>query len=128
MAGCWRLLEAGDLVEEVWLPPAGGTLVGVSRTIEGDSTRNWEHMLIRSGAGGVLVYEAAPSGQVPAAFMATLISDTAAIFENLTHDFPQQIRYARLPGDSLLAMLTGTVRDRVRTIEFHYARSACPGS
>jgi hypothetical protein len=128
MAGCWRQLEAGDLVEEVWLAPASGTMVGISRTIERDSTRSWEHMLIRPGTSGGLVYEAAPSGQETAAFLATLVSDTAVVFENLTHDFPQQIRYARGGGDSLLATISGTLRERMRTIAFHFARAACPGS
>lgn len=126
LAGCWRQVEAGEVVEEMWLAPAGGTLIGVGRTVEGDSTRSWEHMLIRPGAAG-LVYEASPSGQAPAAFLATLVSDTAAVFENLTHDFPQHIRYSR-SGDSLLAVLSGTVRERMRTIEFHYSRAACPDS
>jgi len=110
----------------MWLAPAGGTLIGLSRTVEGDSTRSWEHMLIRPGAAG-LVYEASPSGQPSAAFLATLVSDTAVVFENLTHDFPQQIRYARIGGDSLLAVVSGTVRERVRSIEFHYTRATCPG-
>ena len=128
MAGCWRQLEAGDQIDEVWLAPASGTMVGISRTIERDSTRSWEHMLIRPGTAGNLVFEAAPSGQESAVFVAALVSDTAVVFENLTHDFPQLIRYARMSGDSLRATISGTVRDRVRTIDFHYARVSCPGS
>jgi Domain of unknown function (DUF6265) len=127
MTGCWRQLEAGDLVEEVWLAPAGGTMIGLSRSIERDSTRSWEYMLIRAGSAGGLVYEAAPSGQEPAAFLATLVSDTAVVFENLTHDFPRQILYRHTSDDSLVAIISGEVRDRMRTIEFHYARAACPG-
>jgi Domain of unknown function (DUF6265) len=111
----------------VWLAPAGGTLLGMSRTVEADSTRNWEHLVIRPGTAG-LVYEASPSGQPPAAFLATLVSDTAAAFENLTHDFPQEIRYLRRGMDSLTAVVSGEMRERVRTIEFHYVRAACPGS
>jgi hypothetical protein len=102
-------------------------MLGMSRTVEGDSTRSWEHLVIRPGAAG-LVYEASPSGQPSAAFLASLVSDTSAVFENLTHDFPQQIRYARRGMDSLLAMVSGSVRERVRSIEFHYVRITCPGS
>lgn len=128
MAGCWRQLGAGDQVDEVWLAPASGTMIGISRTIERDTTRSWEHMLIRPGTTGNLVFEASPSGQESAAFIATLVSDTAVVFENLTHDFPQQIRYTRTGDDSLRATLSGTVRDRLRTIDFHYSRAGCPGS
>jgi hypothetical protein len=128
MAGCWRQLDAGVAVDEVWLPPAGGTMIGLSRTVEEDSTRSTEHMVIRRAASGGLVYEASPSGQEPGAFLAATVTDSLVVFENLTHDFPQQIRYSRLPGDSLLAVVSGTVRDRLRTITFRYNRSACPGS
>lgn len=128
MAGCWRELDAGVMVEELWLAPAGGTMIGMSRTIEGDSTRSTEQMVIRPAVSGGLVFEASPFGQAPGAFLAATVTDTLVIFENLTHDFPQQIRYSRLPGDSLLATISGTVRERLRTITFRYSRSACPGS
>ncbi len=128
MAGCWRQLGPSDQVDEVWLEPASGSMIGISRTIERDSTRSWEHMLIRPGSAGNLVFEASPSGQETAAFIATLVSDTAVVFENLTHDFPRQIRYTRTGSDSLRATISGMVRDRMRTIDFHYSRAACPGS
>ncbi len=126
MAGCWRQVQAGRVIEEVWLPPAGGALVGVSRTVEGDSLRSWELMVVRAGPNG-LVFEATPSGQPPAAFLASAVSDTMVAFENLTHDFPQVVRYARYGEDSLLATISGVVRDRQRTINFTYARARCPG-
>lgn len=128
MAGCWRQLDAGVVVEEVWLGPQGGTMVGVSRTVFGDTTRSTEHMVIRAGMSGGLVYEASPSGQPPAAFLSTTVADSLVIFENLTHDFPQQIRYSRAGRDSLVAVVSGTVRDKLRSIAFRYARASCPGS
>lgn len=127
MAGCWRQLDAGVTVEEVWLAPLGGTMVGVSRTVEDDSTRSTEQMVIRPGLSGGLVYEASPSGQPPAAFVSTTVSDTLVVFENLTHDFPQQIRYSHAGRDSLVAVVSGTVRERLRSIAFRYARTSCPG-
>ncbi|MFN8654194.1 MAG: DUF6265 family protein [Gemmatimonadales bacterium] len=128
MAGCWRQLDAGVVVEEVWLGPQGGTMVGVSRTVFGDTTRSTEHMVIRTGMSGGLVYEASPSGQPPAAFLSTAVSDSLVVFENLTHDFPQQIRYSRAGRDSLVAVVSGTVRDKLRSIAYRYARASCPGS
>lgn len=127
MAGCWRQAQAGQVIDEVWLGPGGGTLLGVSRSIEADTLQSWEMMVIRVGGNG-LVFEAAPSGQPPAAFLASTATDTSIAFENLTHDYPQVIRYARHGSDSLLAMITGTVHDRQRTINYSYARVACPGS
>lgn len=128
MAGCWRQLDAGVVVDEVWLGPQGGTMVGVSRTVVNDVTRSTEHMVIRTGTSGGVVFEASPSGQPPAAFLSTVVSDTLVIFENLTHDFPQQIRYTRAGSDSLVAVVSGTVREKPRAISFRYARSSCPGT
>lgn len=125
-AGCWRQVGAGTVVDEVWLLPAGGTLVGMSRTVRADSTRAWEHLVIRTGPSG-LVYQAAPSGQPPAEFVASQVSDTLALFENPNHDFPQQIRYTRRGVDSLVAIVSGTVRERTRAIQVQYGRVACPG-
>jgi hypothetical protein len=126
MVGCWRQVQAARIIEEVWLGPAGGALVGMSRTVEGDSLRSWELMVVRIGPNG-LVFEATPSGQPPAAFLGSSASDTAVAFENLTHDFPQLVRYARRGADSLHATISGVIRDRQRTITFDYARVACPG-
>lgn len=128
MAGCWRQLDAGFTVEEVWLAPEGGTMVGVSRTVVNDSTRSTEQMVIRAGLSGGLVYEASPSGQAPAAFLSLAVSDSAVTFENLTHDFPQQIRYIRAGRDSMVAVVSGTVREKLRSISYRYARASCPGS
>jgi len=127
LPGCWRQVDAGQIVDEVWLGPGGGSLLGMSRTVEGDSVTGYEFMLIRPGASG-LVLEATPAGQPPAAFLASAATDTSITFENLTHDFPQVIRYARKGVDSLLAMISGTVRDRQRTIHFSYRRVSCPAS
>ena len=115
------------MVDEMWLAPAGGALVGVSRSVEADSLRSHETMVVRAGPNG-LIFEAAPSGQPPGMFLASSVSDTSLTFENLTHDFPQVIRYTRHGADSLFAMISGTVRDRQRTINYAYGRVSCPGS
>jgi hypothetical protein len=125
LVGCWRLAEPDRVIEEVWLPPAGGALLGVSRTIAQDSLTSWELMVIRAGGNG-LVYEASPSGQPPAAFLGAEASDSTLTFENLTHDFPQIIRYRRGNADSLIAEISGTVQTRRRAIVFPYTRAACP--
>jgi hypothetical protein len=84
-------------------------------------------MIVRIGPNG-LIFEAAPSGQPPAMFLASTITDTSIAFENSTHDFPNVIRYASHGADSLFAMISGMVRDRQRTINYTYSRVSCPGS
>lgn len=125
LAGCWRQANAALVIEEIWLPPAGGALMGIGRTIRQDSLVMWEHLVIRRTGGGLLL-EASPSNQPSAAFPATEASDSVVAFENSSHDFPQVIRYERRGSDSLYAVVSGTVRDRQRSIEYQYARVACP--
>ncbi len=120
-------MEAGQSTDEVWLSRAGGALVGMSRTVENDTLRTWEIMVIREGPNG-LAFEVTPSGQSMAVFLSSTITDSAVAFENLTRDYPQVIRYARHGTDSLTAVVSGTIHDRQRAIEFHYARVACPAS
>jgi hypothetical protein len=125
LQGCWRLTSPDQVIEEVWLTPLGGAMVGLSRTVSRDTLRGHELMLIRTGANG-LVLEANPAGQPSAVFLAAARNDSAITFENLTHDFPQLIGYTRVTPDSLVAVISGTVRDRQRTITYGYARAACP--
>src|SRR6476660_9728563 len=73
IAGCWETDRNGRHVMESWLPPEGGTMMGVSRTVAGTRTTEWEFLLIREGDGR-LEYVAKPSGQTEATFTATRAS------------------------------------------------------
>src|SRR3954468_13765388 len=94
LSGCWEMSRNGRHVIEQWTPAEGDTLLGVSRTVVDGKTIEYEFVLIRNGVNG-LEYVAKPSGQPEAAFTATRISPTEAVFENPRHDFPTRITYAR---------------------------------
>jgi hypothetical protein len=123
LAGCW-VMRAGPLViDEQWMAPAGGTMLGMNRTIVRDTTRQHEFLRIAVTDSGV-VYHAAPSTQAPAAFVASEITGYRAIFDNPAHDFPQRIGY-RSAGDSLYAWIEGEDDDGPARGEFRYARRSC---
>ena len=65
LAGCWRAESKHRTVEESWMAPRGGSMIGVSRTVRGDSLFEYELVVVRE-KGGALAYHAHPSGQ-PAA-------------------------------------------------------------
>ena len=125
LAGCWERRAGTRLVEEQWMRPRGGTMLGMSRTVRGDSLVEFEHVRI-ADEQGTLVYHASPSGQRPASFRATSLADTAVIFENPAHDFPQRVIYRRASPDSVIARVEGTRNGTVRGIDFPYRRVACP--
>jgi hypothetical protein len=125
LAGCWRLDDRGRVVEEQWTRPLGGIMLMAGRTVRGDTLVEFEQVRLFP-RDGRLVYAAAPSGQTPAEFISTVVSDSAVTFENPAHDFPQRVRYRRAGGDSLVARVEGLRRGVLRGIDFAYQRVACP--
>jgi hypothetical protein len=110
----------------MWMAPAGGAMLGMSRSVVRDTVREWEHLLLGPTASG-LAYTAKPSRQAETIFPATLISDTLLVFENPAHDFPQQILYRRRGSDSVIARIEGPRGGQMRGIDLPYARISCPG-
>jgi hypothetical protein len=79
IAGCWDVTRSGRHVSEQWMAPEGGTMMGVSRTVAGNKTTEWEFLIIREGAAG-LEYVAKPSGQPEATFTSTRVSAGEIVF------------------------------------------------
>lgn len=125
LAGCWAA-ESGETGSgEQWMPPAGGTMLGVGRTVRNGRTVEHEFLQIRVGPQGRLVYVALPSRQQEATFTATTVADDAVIFENPQHDFPQRISYRLLPGGKLAARIEGQRGGHLRGIDFPMKRVSC---
>ena len=115
---------AGDrVVEEQWMAPRGGAMLGAGRTVQGGRLVEHEFVVIREDSGR-LVYEARPSGQPPAAFPAREVTPRSVVFENLQHDFPQRIGYSR-EDDGVLAWIEGPRNGQTRRVEFSYRRASC---
>jgi hypothetical protein len=125
LQGCWQATggEAGS--GENWSSAAGGTLFGVSRTVKGGRTVAHEFLQIRETEPGKLAYIAMPSGQAQATFTLAHSSDTRVVFENLAHDYPQRIIYRREGSRLLFARIEGTVRGKLKGIEFPMERTSC---
>jgi hypothetical protein len=125
LAGCWQA-EKGDAGSgEHWLPPAGGTMFGVGRTVKNGKTVEFEFMQLRTNAEGKLVFIALPSGQQEATFVASAIGHDSVTFENPTHDFPQKVIYRLQPEGRLVARIEGTRDGKVRGVDFPMKRVSC---
>jgi hypothetical protein len=126
--GCWRLASSNRVTEEQWMRPAGGTMLGVSRTVrrvaESDSTTEFEflRLFVRDGK---LVYAAHPSGQAPAEFTENEVGEGSIVFANPQHDFPQRIMYRARGADSVIARIEGTIGGNARGMDFRYRRVSC---
>ena len=125
MAGCWEQSAGARLIEEQWMRPRAGLMLGVSRSVVGDSLREYEQVALFE-RGGHLVYAATPARQAPAQFESTAVSDSAVVFENPAHDFPQRIIYRRRGADSLVARVEGLRGGQLRGSDYPYRRVPCP--
>jgi len=100
LTGTWELNESGRAVTEHWMPPAGGTMLGMSRTVARGRTVEHEFILLREDEDGGLSYVAKPS-----------------------HDFPQRILYTLKNSTNLQAAVEGTKNGKTRRLEFNYTRT-----
>src|SRR5262245_38124602 len=107
LAGCWKndSAEAGSL--EQWTNLAGGTMLGMSRTVRRGRTVEFEFLQLRHLEDGRLAFIAMPSGQRTTTFPLLRLDEDEAVFENLEHDFPQRVAYAREGESKLRARIEG---------------------
>lgn len=128
LAGCWESRRGERVTLEMWMPPAGGLMLGASRTVVGGTTREFEQLRIRA-RDGRLVYTALPSGQRETDFTTPAAPGDPLVFENLAHDFPQRIAYRRVGADSLVARVEGPgAGGATRGFDLAMRRVRCDGA
>jgi Domain of unknown function (DUF6265) len=125
LSGCWELKTNGREVNEQWMKPSGGVMLGMGRTVANGSVREYEFTQIREEKDGAIYYVAKPSGQPEASFKLLKLQNKEAVFENLEHDFPQRVIYRAQPDGSLFARVEGTVKGQVRGLDYPYKRAKC---
>lgn len=125
LPGCWSTEQAEPGSGEQWLPLAGASLLGVSRTVRGGQTVGFEFMRIASGADGRVAFFAQPSGKPPASFALLRITEREVVFENLEHDFPQRVIYRFEPPTHLHASIEGQRAGSLRRIAYPMVRTSC---
>ena len=106
LAGCWRTSAEGSIVEECWLKPSGGMLLGVGRTVDDDGGTFFEFMRIADSDSGP-VFWASPLGREAVPFRAAETGPASVTFENPEHDFPQRVEYALDEAGRLHAKASG---------------------
>lgn len=120
LAGCWAITLPDGSIEEHWLPPAGGAMLGLSRTVRGGRMTEYEFLAIRE-VDGKLAYVSIPSRQTETVFPLVQSSSNTLVFENPKHDYPQRIIY-RKQGNDLTARIEGMSAGKLRVSDFPYQR------
>jgi hypothetical protein len=126
LQGCWAIDTPERSVEEQWMAPRAGSLLGMSRTVRGGRLVAHESVIVRE-RGDRFEYEVSPSGRPATVFTSTEIGDSSVVFENLQHDFPQRVGYARR-GASLDAWIEGPLKGQTKRVDYAYQRVACGGT
>lgn len=125
MAGCRTLDREQPGSVEQWTMPAGGSMLGVSRTVRDGKTVFFEFLRIVEEEDGWSGLIAAPAGQETARFKMIDLGTQQVVFENPEHDFPQRIIYRLTADGKLLGRIEGNVNGSPRTVEFPMTRVAC---
>ena len=105
MSGDWQTAPgARRQIEEHWTAAAGGSMMGLSRTVAADKTVEFEYLRIEQRDDGIY-YVAHTKARCPGTdFKLTRASASEAVFENPQHDFPKRIIY-RKTDDGLMASI-----------------------
>ncbi|MDP1978003.1 DUF6265 family protein [Undibacterium sp.] len=122
--GCWQAAGAEVGSEEHWLAPAGGSMLGMGRTVRKGKTVAWEFMRIQENADR-LTFTAMPSSKPEATFQLLLLDKQRVVFENPRPEFPQRVIYQLNADGSLLGRIEGKLKDQEKSIDFPVQKIPC---
>jgi hypothetical protein len=121
MAGSWGGPSSGADVEEVWLAPKGGLMLGIGRTVKDGKAVDFEFMRIEQ-KGDSLVYLASPRGRPETPFPLASLDASTAVFESAL-EFPRRVVYRANPDGTLTARIEGTRNGQPAAREWTWRRA-----
>ncbi len=121
LEGNWTTKVNGEEVDEQWMAPKNGLMLGLNRTTREGKRSSFEYMRIVQRAEGI-VFIAQPSGQAPVEFPASQVDGNSIVFENSTNDFPKRIVYKLDDQKRLYARIEGEVGGKVESMEWTWTK------
>lgn len=122
MAGTWTGTQDGVEMEEVWMAPRGGALLGLHRDVKQGRMVSFEFLRIATTADGTF-YFASPRAAPPTPFRLVELQARRVVFENPEHDFPQRILYWLDEAGALHARIEGTLNGKPAGEEWTWTRA-----
>ena len=122
LAGMWTGVDGNTKVEEFWMRPAGGVMLGVHRDLDSAGFVWFEYLRIET-RGGSTAYAVMPGGRPAVVFPVKEITRNHVVFENLENDFPQRIIYHLNEDGSLLARIEGMEGGVVKAKEWLWKKA-----
>jgi hypothetical protein len=122
LAGAWEMQQGGRTVEEHWLAPTSNAMIGMSRTVAGGKTAEFEFLRIEK-RGADVFYVPQPNGRPPVSFKLTSSAGGRFVFENTSgQDRVNKIEYRREGDAGLYARVEGANDGKPFALEFRYRR------
>ena len=97
MAGHWGATIDGVEMEEVWLAPKNGVMLGMHRDAKANGKASFEFMRVAMVDGNP-VFLAQPGGRPVTPFPLVEWGPYLVVFANPKHDYPQRITYTLKDG------------------------------
>ena len=130
--GCWRGTVNEREFREQWMPPRGGLLLGMSQTVMGGKSQDYEYLRIEPRADGIYYVTLGSAGKAESFKLVGKTVDTANdrndeifTFENPALEFPRRIIYRRGTGGWLYAQVEGKVNGAERQVIYPMRRIDC---
>ena len=120
MSGSWAQETPGGTVRETWMPPYDNAMAGMTQTHRQGRPVVTEFSTITAEPAGV-TFTAYLKGEPPTPFVLKPGKPGEAVFENLTHDFPQRVIY-RQCDVGLCARIEGTIGGKAQGMDWRYRR------
>ena len=124
LSGCWEGRQGNAVIEEIWSKAAGGSMLGLGRTVGGNLTISFEFMQFREESES-LVFLPQPQGGTRVSFPLKDSFGGKVTFENLKHDFPQRVIYERKGKTLMWASIEGTQNGKTERQEFVMHKVRC---
>lgn len=121
MTGHWISDGDGMYMEEYWLAPRGGLMMGLHRDVPAKGGAFFEYLRIEHAAGET-IYHASPQGRPATPFKLIRSEGIRAVFENKAHDFPQRILYWLDGNGRLHARIEGEEKGVAKSMDWVYQR------
>ena len=126
MAGCWE--QRNDtkklLISEMWMSPAGTSILGMGRTVKNGKTTGWEYMRIEQRDDGIYFVSKPKENAEDTAFKLIRSTLNDVVFENKVHDFPQRVIY-KLQGTKMTGRIEGINNGKFLGIDFPMNKVKC---
>ena len=100
------------------MPPGGGMMPGVNRSVTRSGKASFEFMRIAESDDGLTLF-ASPQGREATPFPMTDFSGSHVIFESGANDFPNKIIY-RMRGEILHARVEGLIDGKELSMEWNW--------